>query len=445
MEPVQITLVALVVVAFGLVSMRIERWPVTMPMVFVAFGVIAAETGMIEIGAELEAVAVLAEITLGVILFSDAACIDLRRLRAVLAIPARLLGIGLPLTIVAGAIINKLLFPYLPLAEVALVAAVLAPTDAALGSAVVADEAVPLRQRLALSVESGVNDGLVVPAVTIFTAAVLDEGRSTASWFGFIVRQVGGGIALGLMVGIAGVSLLRRAHHRNWSDGRYEQLVTFMLPIIALFSATALEANSFIAAFVAGLAFGSFGDDRSHTESAESAPDQDSAHAALFGEFTVDAAQLLELGAFFVFGNVLLIRVFDDVSWRVLSSAALILTVGRMLPVWLALIGTGTRWQTKIFVGWFGPRGLASVIFGLLLLEELGEIPGRAEELFGVIGITVAASVVLHGASAAWGARRYGRWAEESPMSPEDREEMMMPDSDVATMLRPRWAREPRS
>ncbi len=159
----------------------------------------------------------------------------------------------------------------------------------------------------------------------------------------------------------------------------------------------------------------------------------------------MDAAQLLELGAFFVFGNVLLIRVFDDVSWRVLSSAALILTVGRMLPVWLALIGTGTRWQTKIFVGWFGPRGLASVIFGLLLLEALGEIPGRAEELFGVIGITVAASVVLHGASAAWGARRYGRWAEESPMSPEDREEMMMPDSDVATMLRPRWAREPRS
>lgn len=438
MAPVEIIVVATLIVAFAVVSMRIEHWPLTMPMVFVAAGAVTAAFEAIKIDAEIEAIALLAEITLAVILFSDAVRIDLRRLRRHLGLPARLLGIGLPLTIVFGALINALLFPDLPFAQVALLAAVLAPTDAALGSAVVEDEAVPARDRLALNVESGVNDGLVVPAVAILTAIVIEEERSTSGWFGFIARQIGWGVALGLFVGVVGIYVLRAAHHRGWSDGRYEQLATFVLPVIALFGAQELQGNSFIAAFVAGLAFGSFGNDSAHTEVAASDADDD-AHASYFGGFTEDAAQLLALGAFFVFGNVLLGQVVDDVSFVVVVCAILTLTVGRMVPVWIALIGTGIRWPTRLFIGWFGPRGLASIIFGLLLLEQFEEVPNGGEDLFGVIGITVVASVFLHGATASWGARRYGRWAEAADMSEDERMEMTAPELD-GDIPRSRWS-----
>lgn len=429
MGPVEITVVATLVVAFAAVSMRIEHWPLTMPMVFVAAGAATAAFDAIEIDAEIESIAVLAELTLAVILFSDAVRIDLRRLRRHLGLPVRLLGIGLPLTIALGALVNALLFPDRPFAQVALLAAVLAPTDAALGSAVVEDEAVPARDRLALNVESGVNDGMVVPVVAILTAIVIEEERSTSGWLGFIARQIGWGVGLGLLVGCLGIAVLRAAHHRGWSDGRYEQLATFVLPVIALFGAEAITGNAFIAAFVAGLAFGSFGDDAGHTSSTSSEADAD-AHAPYFAGFTEDAAQLLALGAFFVFGNVLLGQVVDDVSFSVVLCALLTLTVGRMLPVWIALIGTGTRWPTRLFIGWFGPRGLASIIFGLLLLEQFEEVPTGGDDLFGVIGVTVTASVILHGATASWGARRYGQWAERAEMSDVERSDMDAPGLD---------------
>lgn len=439
MAPVEIIVVATLIVAFAAVSMRIEHWPLTMPMVFVTAGAVTAAFEAIRIDAELEAIALLAEITLAVILFSDAVRIDLLRLRRHLGLPARLLGIGLPLTIVLGALVNALLFPDLPFAQVALLAAVLAPTDAALGSAVVEDEAVPARDRLALNVESGVNDGLVVPVVAIFTALVIDEQRSTSGWLGFVAGQIGWGVLLGLFVGVSGIYVLRTAHHRGWSDGRYEQLAAFVLPVIALFGAQEIQGNSFIAAFVAGLAFGSFGNDSAHTDTAASDVDAEDAHASYFGGFTEDAAQLLALGAFFVFGNVLLGQVVDDVSFVVVLCAVLTLTVGRMIPVWIALIGTGTRWPTRLFIGWFGPRGLASIIFGLLLLEQFEEVAGGGEDLFGVIGITVTASVFLHGASASWGARRYGKWAEAADMTDDERMEMTAPElgDDIP---RSRWS-----
>ncbi|BAN02171.1 cation:proton antiporter [Ilumatobacter coccineus] len=432
MGPVEITLVAALVVAFAAVSMRIEHWPLTMPMVFVAAGAATAAFDAIEIDAEIGSIALLAELTLAVILFSDAVRIDFRRLRRHLGLPVRLLGIGLPLSIALGALVNALLFPELPFAQVALLAAILAPTDAALGSAVVEDTVVPARDRLALNVESGVNDGLVVPVVAIMTALVIDENRSTSGWIGFVARQIGWGVALGLVVGGVGITVLRAAHHRGWSDGRYEQLATFVLPVIALFGAEALTGNSFIAAFVAGLAFGSFGNDAKHTPGSASEPDDD-AHASYFGGFTEDAAQLLALGAFFVFGNVLLGQAVDDVSAGVVVCAIVTLTLGRMLPVWIAMIGSGTRWPTRLFIGWFGPRGLASIIFGLLLLEDFDEVAGGGDDLFGVIGVTVTASVVLHGATASWGASRYGRWAEALEASDDERSDMNVPE--VAEMI----------
>lgn len=430
MTSVEIAMIATLLVAFAVFSRRIDRWPLTMPMVFVAFGAITAGVDAIDIQAESELIAELAEITLAVILFSDAVRIELPKLRRHLAIPARLLGIGLPLTIAFGALTNSLLFPDRTFAVVALLAAVLAPTDAALGTAVVEDESVPIRDRLSLNVESGVNDGLVVPVVAVLTAIVLDENRTTRSWVAFIAEQIGWGVSIGFVVGALGVTVLSAARRRGWSDGRYEQLATFALPLVALFAADAVGGNSFIAAFVGGLTFGSF-----H----ERMPNDDpTASPTSFGEFTEDAAQLLAVGAFFVFGNVLLGQVTEDVSPAVVACAVLTLTVGRMLPVWIAMIGTGLRWPSRLFLGWFGPRGLASIIFGLLLLEDFESSAESGDELFSVIGITVTASVILHGASAAWGARVYGNWSEAASFSDDERDAMHMPSMpDVA--VTPRW------
>ena len=437
MQPVEVAAIGILVIAFAVVSMRIERWPLTMPMVFVAAGALAEASGVVDLSPDTEAIALLAEVTLAVILFSDAVRVDVKRLRRQLAIPVRLLGIGLPLTMVLGTGINALLFPEVEWAAVALLAAILAPTDAALGSAVVEDETVPVRDRLALNVESGVNDGLAVPVVAILTAALIEEGRSDAEWVGFVVQQIGFGIALGVLIGGGAVAVLRRAHDAGWSDARYEQLATFMIPLVALFGADVVSGNSFIAAFAAGLTFGSF---RSpHDEPTPILP-------VRLGAFTEDAAQLFGIAAFFVFGNVLLAEAIADVTVPIAVCALLTLTVGRMLPVWVALIGTSLRPQSRLFLGWFGPRGLASIVFGLLLLEDTEMVTDVGEQMFGVIAITVAASVVLHGATAAPGASAYGKWAERVMESGDEAEraEMLMEseltDEQRKLIPRSRWS-----
>ncbi len=244
MEPFEIAIIGAVLLVFTAVSRRFEPLPITMPIVFVGAGAALSATGVVEVASELDAVGLLAEITLAVILFSDSTRLSLPRLRQYAGFPARLLTVGLPLTVALGTVVNLLLFGDWPVAEALLLAAVLAPTNAALGSAVVMDPAVPARDRMALNVESGLNDGLVVPVVAVATSLVIDMQRSITSWIGFVAQQIGYGTAIGLTIGLGGITLLRHARNAGWSDGRYEQIA---------------NGNGFIAAFVGGLAFGSGG------------------------------------------------------------------------------------------------------------------------------------------------------------------------------------------
>lgn len=423
MHPGEVAAIGLLIIAFAAVSMRIERWPLTMPMVFVTAGVLTEVIGAVDLTPDTEGITLLAEVTLSVILFSDAVRIDMKRLRRQLGIPLRLLAIGMPLTILLGTFVNSLLFPDAGWVAVALLAAILAPTDAALGSAVVEDESVPVRERLALNVESGVNDGLAVPVVTILTAILIQENRTAVQWAGFVVQQIGFGVVIGVAIGGGTIALLRWSNARGWADARYEQLATFVVPLVALFGAEAVSGNSFIAAFAAGLTFGSF---RSpHDERPPILPIR-------LGAFTEDAAQLFGIAAFFVFGNVLLAEALSEVTVAIVVCALLTLTVGRMLPVWIALIGTDLRPRSRLFLGWFGPRGLASIIFGLLLLEDTEAISDVGEQIFGVIAVTVAASILLHGATAAPGAESYGRWAERVMETGDESErKAMMMESEL--------------
>ncbi len=413
-----VAVVALVLALFALVSRRIGPTVISAPMVFVAAGLVTGPdvADLVDLGLELEAVDVLGELTLAILLFSDASRIDTRALRREYMLPARLLGIGLPLTVALGTGVLMLLVDGVGVWEAALIAAILAPTDAALGQEVVTDPAVPARIRQGLNVESGLNDGLVVPAVALFLALAVDEEDtgSAGFWARFVFEQIGVALVVGLAVGMIGAWALDRSAARGWLDPIYAQLATFALAVGAVTASVQLDGNGFIAAFVAGMTFGHVSGDAEH-----------------LAEYTEDTAQLAAAVSFFVFGNVLLGPALDDVDLAIVVCALATLTVGRMVPVAVALIGSRAAPPTVAFIGWFGPRGLASILFGLQLLEE--DLPG-ATDLFAVVAWTVVFSVGLHGATAAWGARRYGAWW--SDMS--DDEKTSMPEGVDAPEQRPR-------
>jgi NhaP-type Na+/H+ or K+/H+ antiporter len=396
MEFADIALVAAFVLAYALVSRRLETTPITGPMVFVGFGLLIGSGGLgiVDIGMNEGAVRTLAEATLVLLLFTDAIRIDLGRLRLQTELPSRLLGIGLPLTVVAGAAAAVLVFPDLGVWEAALLAAILSPTDAALGQAVVSNPRVPIRVRQALNVESGLNDGIMLPVITLLlaVAAAGMDLESPGYWTEFAAEQIGYGILAGAAGGYFGGRLIREFAGRNWMDGAFRQLATLAVGVGSFALAEAIGGNGFVAAFVAGLAFGAAARD----------------YCAGVYDFAEDQGQLLALLTFLFFGVALAGPALDDLTWRVALYAALSLTVVRMLPVAISLIGARLKAPTVAYLGWFGPRGLASILFGLFILEE-AEL-AVADELFTVVVWTVLGSIALHGVTALWLSERYAAW-----------------------------------
>ncbi len=386
--------IALVVVAYGLFSRRISTTVVSGPMVFVALGWLLGPGGLdlIAFGLDEGVLRVLAEATLVLLLFTDAIRIDLKALRRHAQIPFRLLAVGLPLTVLAGTAAAYVLIPGLLLAEALVLGAVLAPTDAALGQAVVTDQRVPSKLRQALNVESGLNDGLIAPVVTVAVglAVMGGEAETVGEVTSFIVRAVGFGVVFGSAVGWLGGKTLSWAAERKWVDGVFRQLVTLAIGVTAFAAAEALDGNGFVAAFVAGLAFGSAA--------------REQCHGAY--DFAEDEAQLLALLTFLGFG-VGLSAIWAEIGWHEWVFAVLALTAVRMVPVWVALLGTHFKLPTVAFLGWFGPRGLASILFALFLIEEQLPIGPR---LLAIVSLTALLSVVLHGVTAVPLAGRFGTW-----------------------------------
>lgn len=416
--PGVVAVIAVVVFGYGLVSERLAKWSVSGPLVFVVVGVLLGPAGMGFVDGNFDegGVELLAEATLVLILFVDATRIDLRVLRRQVAIPARMLAFGLPLTVLAGGLTAKVLFAELSLFGAFLLAAVLAPTDAALGQAVVSDRRVPVRIRQALNVESGLNDGLMLPAITVLTAfaGATSTSTSLASWVGFGSRQVGFGLLFGALVGAGGGWLLQRFVAMGWVEGALRQIGTLAVAAASFGVTEFVGGNGFVAAFVAGLAFGHVA-----KEQCGSAAD-----------FTEDGGQLLALMTFMFFGALLVGPRLGELSWPIVAYVVLSLTVLRMIPVAVSLIGMRLEWPTVVFVGWFGPRGLASILFGLFVVEH-AELAG-AELITTVVVWTVVASVVLHGVSAVPAAARYGQWWD----SMTDDEVASMPEGEPVEEMR---------
>lgn len=370
----------------------------TAPLLFAAFGFVAGSGGFgfASIDVERPAIHVIAELTLILVLFTDAARIDINRVRKDHNLPTRMLLIGLPLAIAAGTFVAAALFPKFSIWEAALLAALLAPTDAALGQSVVSAKTVPLRIRQSINIESGLNDGIALPAVLMFAAlAGAAHGENEAGgWLRFGLMQVILGPLTGATIGYAGARLLDAAAERGWATNAFQGIGILSLSVLSYVLAEIIGGNGFISAFVGGLVLGN-----------------SLRHPCTYlFEFMESEGQLLMLITFLVFGAALLPEGLAHVDVRFVVYAVLSLTAIRMVPIALSLLGSGLRMPTYLFLGWFGPRGLASILFVLLILEE-ADIPHRAD-ILSITVITVALSVVFHGVSSAPLANAYGRLAE---------------------------------
>ena len=377
-----IGLLAVLAFIYAATSGWLEKTPINGALIYTVFGVIfgTVGVGVLELEVSAEALRLIAEVTLGIVLFSDASNVDFGALRKNLHLPERLLVIGLPLTILFGFGAAVLLLDELSLIGAAILATMLAPTDAALGKAVVSDTRVPAPIRTSLNVESGLNDGICVPVLFAFlaTAAASGEGGGLLH---FMLEEIGIGLLVGLGLTWLFSQLLRVAGKKDWIEGPWRQWPVVTLALICFTAAQSLGGSGFIAAFCGGLLFGTYvkEDKEELLESAEATGD------------------MFSLITWTVFGAAVVGPSLGNFSIEILVYAIASLTVIRMLPVYLSLLGTDLDMFERLFAGWFGPRGLASIVFGVIVLGE--HLPG-IEVITMTVICTVLLSVILHGVTA---------------------------------------------
>jgi NhaP-type Na+/H+ or K+/H+ antiporter len=390
-----IAVVAVVLLAYAVVERRLRPTPIAGAMVFTGVGLLASEqvSGLVRLSGHSNGATAFLELTLVTVLFTDAMAVSGARWATEASLPARLLGLGLPLTMVAGWALAVTLLPGTGLWGAALLAAVLAPTDSALGLPVITNPRVPRLVRDALNVEGGLNDGLALPFVTIFLALAGEEEGAAGGGhiFQVLLRALVASGAIGVVIGAGGALALGWSMRRGWSARHWQAVALLAMAALAFVLADGIEGSGFIAAWVAGLAAGMTS--RGSLAGAQKTPEE-----------------LANLGvsvSFVLFGALFLAPALAEVSWPAIAYALGSLTVIRMVPVAVALLGSRLAHPTVVYVGWFGPRGLASIVFADLVATS-----GLPEErlIVPVVLLTVGLSVVLHGLTAPWGAERYGRW-----------------------------------
>jgi NhaP-type Na+/H+ or K+/H+ antiporter len=396
-----LTIVALALIAVATVSKRLSGSPITPAMLFVSIGLLVGPKVLdgVDIESTSSTVRALAEATLALVLFSDASRIDLGALRREVSVPVRLLGIGLPLTIALGAVAAGVIFGELTFWEAAIVGIILAPTDAALGQAVVTEPRVPGRIRQGLNVESGLNDGICVPLLFAAVAAADVQSSISGGRTGItlLVEEVGYGIVGGVVAALLIGAVVIYAGRRDLIDGAWRQVIPAAGAALAYGTASALDGSGFIAAFVAGMVF-------------RAVIKRDPGE---MNRLTDEVGSVLNGVTFVIFGAILLGPALGELDWKLALYAVLSLTVVRVLPVAIAMLGTHARLPTLGFMGWFGPRGLASIVFAVIIVEE-SQLP-HEHLIVLAIYLTVGLSVFAHGLTAAPLADRYADWFQSHP------------------------------
>ena len=391
-------ILAVLAFLYAIVSGRVERSWLSGPIVFVAAGFLLgpALLDVLSLNIKADGLRLLAEFTLAMVLFADAANADFARIRRQAVLPKRLLLIGLPLTILLGFVVAGLLFPGLGFVELGLIAATLAPTDAALGKPVVTNPVVPADTRDALNFESGLNDGICVPIVVLLVGLVIGteiEEATAIHVFRIVVEELGIGLGIGVFLSFAASVLLRHAFAAGWIGGDWSGATVVALAIACFTAAQALGGSGFVACFAGGLAFN---------------PPRKEKHGLLRGAEATSGA--LALLTWVIFGAGVIWQMSDRITGANILYAVLSLTIIRMLPVYLSLAGSSIAPADRLFIGWFGPRGLASIVFGIIILDAQ---PSNADPVLATIVCTVLISVLAHGITANPLIRAFSpRWKE---------------------------------
>ena len=393
-----LALLAAFVLVYSCVAGAIERTWISGPIVFTAFGLLIGPVALDlhTMAIDREMIRTLAELTLAMVLFTDAAGADIKVLKKAGGLPTRLLLIGLPLTILLGFGFLVLLVDSLSLFAMAVLATMLAPTDAALGKAVVTNEAVPDDIRQGLNVESGLNDGICVPVLLVFLALALGHAGEEGPWTlaaKLVIEEIGIGLAVGLVVTYFAVRLFRVALQRQWLTHTWIQLPVAALALTCFSLAQYLGGSGFIAAFSGGILAGVMG-----THVSREVHDD-------FLRASEGIGDTLALITWVIFGSAVVGQAIGNFSWMILLYSVLSLTVIRMLPVFMSLTGSGIDTEGKLFIGWFGPRGLASIVFAVIVVNS--GLPDSGPLAMTVV-CTIILSIIAHGITANPWAKAYG-------------------------------------
>ena len=382
----ELAILALFVFLYSIFAGRFERTIISGPMIFVFSGVIFGPLVLNWFQGDVTTTGLrlLADLTLAIILFIDAANADFSVLKRQLNIPFRMLLFGLPGVILLGTILAALLFTELTMFEAAILATMLAATDAALGKAVITNPIVPARVREGLNLESGLNDGLCVPILFVFIAFATGQADSGGGYllaFKLVVQEIGIGLVVGLGLTLIGTWLSNQCYKRGWQTEIWMQITAVALAISCFASAQALHGSGYIAAFTGGLLFGFLA--------------KKDTHKLVFAAEGV--GETLALMTWMVFGAAVIGQAASTFTWKMVLYAVLSLTVIRMVPIFYSLAGLGETTQTRLFLGWFGPRGLASIVFAIIVLNK-GVPHGNFMAM--VVTCTVFLSLLSHGISA---------------------------------------------
>ncbi len=405
-------LLAIVTLCFCMIAKRLSSTSITAPMLFLALGFLTFEAGLLPHREMEEVLHLVAEVALILLLFLDAAQTDLSALRARSIWPTRMLLIGMPLAVLLGTLAAWPFLASWPIVAVILLACVLAPTDAALGQAVVSNPAVPERSRRALTVESGLNDGLALPAILLFASLTAEDTQSgQVGWIYFGASQILLGPLAGMLAGTFGGKIFLWAKDKDYTSEPYEGIGAIALAVAAYLLANAIGGNGFISAFAAGLCFGSIVGGR----------------CKFVYEFTESEGQGIAWAAFFLIGLVLVPEAIPHLTWQSLAIILGSLFLVRPIAIWLSLAGTDASAPTRIFFGWFGPRGLATALFALIVVDKISGDYGQAILHLAVNAVWISA--LLHGLTAAPGARKYAAIIGKMGDCPETRKiEPKMPN-----------------
>ena len=374
------------ILVYSLFTKRIEKLPVSGPILYVLFGFLAGPLVFNLFAIEItdESVKTLAELALALVLLNDASKTNLNVLEHNISIPARLLLIGLPLTIFLGFLSGWLIFDSFMWVEMAILATMLAPTDAALGKQVVTNKNVPSKIREALNVESGLNDGICVPVIILLIAIFAAEHLEDVTigfGFGLLTKEIGIGIIVGLVITFLGDKLVRTSAKHRWIEKSWQPIFIISLTFSCYAIAQMLGGSGFIACFTGGMLFGKINKNRKLEliEASES------------------SGEILSLITWVIFGSVVVSTYIEYFTISVIIYAILSLTLVRIIPVLLSLTKTGLPFKERLFMGWFGPRGLASIVFAIMVLKV--DLPNKDTIMITAI-CTILFSILAHGFSA---------------------------------------------